>query len=548
MRAAGAMFCVAAVLAAHPAGSADPAARPAARHEHTNVILISLQCLRPDHLGAYGYKRRTSPFIDAFAKQSVVFENAIAQANLTPIAQMSVLTSQYPRVNGMVSFEVSRDMVTDKTLPEILKIYGYTTAAAVSSPEFFMRYDPGTGAMINPGDIFSRSFDSFNRTMRGPEGRNLRNLRRLPNESLEWIRNNKDKKFFLWIASGLLHMPYGAAVPSKERSRYDPQNYTPFWKRIPLQSGRISADTDPAYEVFSRVRNNDFYWGFSPVYHLSAEDVAYVNARYDAGVHYTDQFIGELMNLLDSLELTGKTLVILQSIHGDELGEQGNYFHYDMTDTVLKNALMIRFPDGEFGGKRVREQVQGIDIMPTVLNYLEIPVPHEAQGGSLLPLLRGTASAYPGEFAFVDRTPWWEFNLSQWYLDFESAKGDRFPPSERKKLDEYRSMLKASFSTMEYPPGDIAIRTNEWKLILRKNRDLLDKVSWWSFITGKKHVIEELELYDLRSDPLEKKNVAAERPAVVARLKAKLLEWDASVEMRKARYRKDDKRLLIPYP
>jgi len=542
---AAVLFCAA--LSPVYAGGED-ATQKVPAYENTNVILISLQCLRPDHLGAYGYKRETSRNMDELAKKSVVFENAIAQANLTPIAQMSVLTSQYPRVNGMVSFEVSRSMVSRKTLPEILKLYGYTTAAAVSSPEFFMRYDPGTGAMINPGDVFSRSFDSFNRTMRGPEGRDRRNLRRLPTEALQWIKNNKDKKFFLWIASGLLHMPYAAAVPSEFKNMYDPPDYKPFWKRLPQEAGALAADDDPSYEVFSRVYRDDFYLGFKPVHHLSAEDVKYVNARYDAGVYYTDRFIGELTELLASLNLTGKTLIILQSIHGDALGERGNYFHYDMTDTVMRNALMMRFPNERFAGKRVVEQVRGIDIMPTVLDYLDIPTPHEAQGSSMLPLLEGNPSAFPGEFAFIDRTPWWEFNLSRWYLDFESAKGDRFPPSERKKLDEYRTLLKTSFEPLDYPPGDIAVRTNEWKLILHKNRDLLDKVSWWSFITGQKQAVEEMELYDLRNDPDEIKNVAGERPEVAAKLKAKLLEWDESIMKSKATYGKDEKRLLIPYP
>jgi len=524
---------------------AESSGKPSPKYEATNVILISLQCLRPDHLGAYGYKRGTSRNIDRLAESSVLFENAISQANLTPVAQMSVLTSQYPRIHGMVSFEVTQDMVTQKTLPEILKYYGYTTAASVSSPEFFMRFDTGTGAMVNPGDVFSRSFDYYGRTTRGLAGRSIR---KIPSESLQWIRDNKDKKFFLWIASGLLHMPYAAAVPPPQRTMFDQPGYTPFWKRIPLEGGKITPDEDPSYEVFSRVYHNDFYWGFSPVYHLSEDDIKYVNARYDAGVYYTDMFIGELMALLDSLDLTKKTMVVLQSIHGDDLGEKGNFFHYDVSDSVMKNALMVRFPGGEFSGRRIQEQVQGIDIMPTVLGYLDIPVPHEAQGSNLLPLIRGDRPVKFSEYAFIERMPWWEFNLSRWYLDFLNLKGADFPLSEKKQLDEYRGMLKQEFDKLDYPPGDIAVRTNAWKLVLRKNRELLDKVSWWRYITGKKVAADEIELYDLKNDPLEKKNVAKDRPAVVADLKSRLLEWDAVVERQKARYRKDDKRWIIPYP
>src|SRR6185369_6938511 len=192
------------------------------RHEFTNVILISLQCLRADHLGIYGYKRNTSANIDKFAEKSVLFESAISQANLTPVAQMSVLTSQFPRVNGMVSFEVTKDAVTSRTLPDILKYYGYTTAATVSSPEFFMRFDTSGGELVNPGDVFSRSFDYFGRTARGPEGSSLRVS---PVEAFNWLKKNSDKKFFLWIGSGLLHMPYSDTVPKPYKTMYDSPGY-----------------------------------------------------------------------------------------------------------------------------------------------------------------------------------------------------------------------------------------------------------------------------------------------------------------------------------
>jgi arylsulfatase A-like enzyme len=474
-----------------------------------------------------------------------LFENAISQANLTPVAQMSVLTSQYPRINGMVSFEVAKDMVTSRTLPEILKYYGYTTAATLSSPEFFMRFDAESGTMINPGDVFSRSFDYYGRTARGPQGTSLRTV---PTDAFQWLKNNKDKKFFLWIGSGLLHMPYAAAVPAPYKTMYDPPGYTPFWKRLPGQAGESYWNDDPSYDIFSRVYRNDFYWGFKPVYRLDDADLKYVTGRYDAGVYYTDLFIGELMKLLDTLKLTEKTLIVLQSMHGDDLGEQGLYFHYDVTEPVIRNALLMRFPNGEFGGKRVAQQVQGLDVMPTILSYLDIPLPHDAHGKSLVPLAKGQKDATGSEYVFIDRMPWWEYTLSKWYLELQNASGGQFAPAEEAKLSDYQQLLQTSFDTLGYPPGDIAIRSKDWKLILRKNREILEKVSWWRFITGRLQPVEELELYDLKNDPGEKKNLAREKPEEVARLKEKLLEWDASVERRKAVYKKSDKRYIIPYP
>lgn len=539
-------LCLATFLGSPASALAQEESATPAAHAETNVILISLQCLRPDHLGVYGYERKTSRNIDALAAHSVVFENAISQANLTPVAQMSVLTSQYPRTNGMVAFEVSRDMVTEAILPEILKKYGYTTAAALSSPEFFMRYEPKSGTMVDPGDVFSRSFDYFGRTISGLGGQSVR---RAPTHAFQWLKENKEKKFFLWIASGVIHMPYAAAVPAPYFSMYDPPDYIPFWKRLPELPWGAKGKGSPSYDVFSRVFNNRFYWNFSPVYQLTKEDVAYVNGRYDAGVYYTDRFIGQLMTLLESLDLSKRTLVVLHSIHGEDLGEQGNFFHYDVTDTVIKNALIVRFPKGEFQGKRVAQQVQGIDIMPTVLEYLDIPAPHQAEGSSLLPLLTGEKAEGVSEFAFIDRMPWWEYNLSKWYLDFQiNDQKAKVSETEREKIAAYLQMLKESFEPLGYPPGDIAIRTNEWKLIVRKNSELLQKVSWQGFISGHGQEVAALELYDLKADPLETSNVAAAHPEVVAWLKEKLLAWDADIEARKAKYKEDDARLLIPYP
>jgi hypothetical protein len=144
--------------------------------------------------------------------------------------------------------------------------------------------------------------------------------------------------------------------------------------------------------------------------------------------------------------------------------------------------------------------------------------------------------------------PWWEYTLSKWYLDLQNATNVPYASDEAIKLNEYRLLLQNGFDKLDSPPGDIAVRSKEWKLILRKNRELLEKVSWWRFITDTLQPVEALELYDLINDPGEKLNVAKKYPDVVNRLKGKLQEWDASVENRKVKYQKIDKRMIIPYP
>lgn len=517
---------------------------PAAAHEDTNVILLSLQCLRPDHLGAYGYARGVSPEMDALARGAVLFEHAIAQANLTPVAQMSVLTARYPRLHGMVSFDAPPEAVRGRTLQEILGYYGYATAAVLSSPEFFVRYRRQGGAPISPGSVFSRGFGAYLR----PWSAGAESLRVLPTGALDWIRENRDRKFFLWIASGALHMPYGITAPESERSVFDPPGYVPFWRTAPAAAGKWAERGEPAYGVFSRVFEGVFHTDFAPRHRLTREDVDYVVGRYDAGVKHTDGFVGELLRLLESLDLDRKTLLVVHSIHGEDLGERGAFFHYDLTDAVVRQALLMRFPRGEHAGRRVAEQVRGIDIAPTILDYLGIPPSHEFQGTSLMPVIRGEGGAPPAE-AFIERIPWWEFVLSRWLLEFYGASQETaFTDGERERLAEYRDRLRGAFDGLGYPPADIALRTPEWKLVVRKDPRLLEKVSWWGFITGRAPAVPAEELYDLAADPRELRNVAAQRPDVASRLRERLLAWDRAMEERRAPYGTERGQGVIPYP
>lgn len=527
--------------AARAAEPAQSAAKP--RHENTNVILVSLQCLRPDHLGAYGYKRDTSPNMDRLANSSVLFDNTVSQANLTPVAMMSVLTSQYPRVNGMIAFDAAKEAVKSRTLPEILKYYGYTTAAVSGSPEFFMRYDTESGTEIKLGDVFSRSFDYFGRTRKGLGS----SLRVLPSESLDWLQKNREKKFFLWIASGVIHVPYAAGVPRDEKTVFDPPGYKPFWEKFHSIKAEEGASDDTTYDVLMRIYKSDYYLGFKPVHKIAAEDHDYIVARYDASIRYTDKFIGELVATLEKTGLAKNTILIVHSIHGEDLGERGTYVHYDLSEPVTRSALMMRLPAGDQGGRRVAEQVQGIDIVPTVLDYLGIPQDHGLQGKSLLPLAQGVKGADGTEYAFTDRIPWWEHTLSRWYLEFKNSQTD-YPDSEKAPIAAYGKMLKTAFPQNSYPPGDIAVRTKQWKLIARKAPRLLEQVSWYGFITGTPLKYGDFELYDIVNDPWMKQNVAAANPLIVNDLRKRLLEWDDAMEKRKAVYGAGEKRFIIPYP
>ncbi|MDD5772430.1 MAG: sulfatase-like hydrolase/transferase [bacterium] len=522
------------------------------KYENTNIIFISIDTLRNDHLGCYGYKRETSKNIDDFAEKSVLFENFITQAAFTPISQMSIFTSQEPRVNGMTSYEALSANVSEKTLPSILKYYGYTNAAFLGCPEFIVEVTRKDGLVIQSKKIFGKSFDVFepaDTTRAGIPGGKIKfaGERENPEGALQWLKDNKDKKFFLWIPIGTVHWPYARDIPPSYKNKFDAPDYTPFFYRFGNEQDIWPKDGSISYNLISHIYKNVYYFDSSDSYNLSEKDIQHIIGRYDAGIYYTDEFIGRLFSLVESLGLSDNTIIVLHSIHGEDLGEHGYFTHYDIYDTEVKNALIIKFPGSKFKGKRILAQAQGLDIMPTLLDYLDIPINHEAQGINLMPLIENDKSAGLNEFVYSTRTPFWEYMFFKG-TDFR-WKMDQSLGNEKKL--EYGNILRQNFEKYDpqYPPNDIAIRTNDWKLILRKDKSLLERVSWWSFISRKKIAIDEIELYDLKNDPFEQKNIASEKPDITAKLKEKLLEWDSYIEKHKAKDKgKDAERILIPYP
>ena len=255
----------------------------APRDQDTNVIMVSVDTLRHDHLGCYGYPRNTSPNIDRLAGQSVVFERYVSQAILTPVSQMSIFTAQYPRVNGVVSFQPAPDVMQSKTLAEILKAYGFVTAAFLGSPEFQdERYGGPPNGDRRPRGLFSRSFDVYERSRGG--------FRSVPEDALQWVRENKDSRFFLWLPIGTVHWPYSGSVPAPYRTQFDPPGYTPFFDTmLPGRRGGAARDAVHA-DVLSYIYKGRYYAETDRVYTLSDADREFIVARYDAGIFYADLF------------------------------------------------------------------------------------------------------------------------------------------------------------------------------------------------------------------------------------------------------------------
>lgn len=326
-----------------------------------NVIIISLNSLRADHLGAYGYRRNTSPNIDKLAKNGVLFEHAQAQSNWTLPNLVSLFTSKYVHSHGIYK----RDQkVSEKelTFPEILKLYGYKTAAFVGGLDVVSDYGLNQGFDYYSDKTNGNPTVSFKETMP---------------KILNWLKINKDSKFFLFIQSYDIHYPYNHPEPYDHM--YD-RHYSGILSELPIDYS------------FLKTIHNDTGVLKDKQARLGIKDIEHIIAHYDGGITYTDKFIGELLGEIEKLKLSDNTIIIITSEHGDELYDHGSFDRFgqnNLYEEVVHIPLIIRNPALNLKGKRITSLVQLVDIMPTLLDFLGIPINKEAQGLSLFPLIEG---------------------------------------------------------------------------------------------------------------------------------------------------------------
>ena len=461
-----------------------------------NVLMISLDIFRPDHMPCMGYPTDTTPNICEMAKHGTLFEDFIVHAYQTPVSQMSLFTGRYPSSSGYVSFgSVLPDGMP--YLPEQLKAAGYNTVAMGSSFEVMTDMTSSQDGNprfhkegLNPGLSFGRGFDRFIFT----------GNRNLPTDAIPWIEEHEDEKFFLWLILGTLHWPYGDHGDPAERTKFDPPGY----------DGIFAKGDRLGFTTISRIFDGNFYPRSSrrPIPVTSADE-AYINGRYDFGLWTVDQFIGELLAAIPE-DVLANTLILLHGVHGEDLGEHGYFGHYDIYDTEVDSTLLVINPHHKAEAVRVAEQVEGVDLAPTLLDVLDLPPMADTDGSSFKRAL-ATGVGDPDRVTFFQRMPLWE---------------DIF--RHRTKMPQ-RYVEKIMPILDEKIYGDTGLRTSRWKLIHRQARKIEAKVSWYEHLTKRLVIRPEWELYDLEADPMEMTNVASSHPEVAAELQAKLLAWEHRV-------------------
>ena len=307
-----------------------------------NVILITLDTLRADHVGLYGYERATTPNLDRFAEEAVVFERAFAQASSTRPSHQSLFQSRPASAaerNGLA-------------LAQVLAESGFRTAAFTG------------GGNISSKLGFAQGFEIYEESDTGLAGS-------LP-KAASWIREHRQERFFLFLHTYDIHLPYDPPEPhaSMFTESYD---------------GPIRGDN--TRETLRRVRHLDRHT--DDVAELDARDRERVVALYDGGIHYTDAQLAHFFILMNELDLDRDTLVIFISDHGEEFWDHGSAIHsHTLYRELLHVPLLIRAPG--MTPTRVATTIPLMDLAPSILELLEVPLPAQFQGRSFSGLIAGT--------------------------------------------------------------------------------------------------------------------------------------------------------------
>ncbi|HYG64316.1 MAG TPA: sulfatase [Thermoanaerobaculia bacterium] len=324
--------------------------RPAAERR-PDVIVYLVDTLRADHLGCYGYPRETSPRIDAFAAESVLFENAVAQSAWTRPAVTSILTGLDPHSHGVQERLDALPMSLD-TLPEILRREGYQTAAFVSS------------AVITAKFGFDQGFDTFQQRVKETIEAERPTSEWVNEEALRWLeQRDPDRPFFLFLHTLDPHMPYQPPEPFRRR---------------------LAPDADPRAGLLENVvALRD---GQRP---SSAREREEISALYDAEIAANDAAFGRLIAELRARGLYDPLVLVFVSDHGEELLDHGGWEHgASLYQELIHVPLMLKLPGRTGAGRRIGETVRQVDVLPTLLDVLGGKIPPGIQGRSLLPLLQ----------------------------------------------------------------------------------------------------------------------------------------------------------------
>ena len=361
-RVAAILLCLTACRDPGPRPAASPAASPPPTAGNPlNVLLVTIDTLRADHLGAYGYRRPTSPRIDALASRGALFERAYTYWPKTRGSFVMMMTGRRPSQNG---YGKTHPVLVDfnATLASVLRAAGYETAAVVDNPNVAAQHG------------YAKGFDRYRETWQEKAlGDEVGRARAITEDGIAFLRAPHAKPFFLWLHYVDPHAPYAPPAPYDRRF---------------VDGGEVQRS--PQLAVVP-----GFHGGIPKRWAIPGQDrLAWYVAQYDGEIAFADEQVGRVVDALDKSGAAPRTLVIVTSDHGESLGEHGYFFDHgeDLFDPGLAIPLLVMAP-GAKAGVRSRALASTLDILPTVLDALKLSYPPDLAGRSLLADVAGRGGA-----------------------------------------------------------------------------------------------------------------------------------------------------------
>lgn len=423
-----------------------------------NIILLTIDCLRADHLSCMGYSKKTTPFIDSLAKEGILFTNAISVGAITKQSFPAILGSIYP----LMCENLDNSMKKTTPIAKMLQKNGYATGAFHSNIIISKRYNYQKGF-----DVFDDNFPTaqkvFNKTMWIRRQKRLQPLltylsktvlsfirekspkvtaEKINDAALKWI-NSINKPFFAWIHYMDVHGPY---LPEQKYvdqicdTKISRKELFILWRKI------VDALKNPL--------------------NLSESEIKIAVDYYDACILQVDDYIKKLVQSLKESGKLKNTIIIITADHGEEFNDHGNLSHHrKLYDELIHVPFIMYNWDANTAGLVIDEVISSIDIAPTILDIVNIPSSKKYFGKSVLPIINNNEKRH--------------IAISE--TDCVFKNGQLFAENTKQ----------------------ISIRTKNWKLIYVENP-------------------ERYELYDLKNNTKEKKNVYESRKDIACKLKKEI--------------------------
>lgn len=338
------------------------------KYKDYNIVMVSFDALQAAHVSSLGYSLNTTPTIDALAKDGFNFTNNINTSSWTVPSAMTWFTgvsaSEHKLFNKFAVYNPPNNKLSKMrelapnlmTLAEVLKQNGYMTGGFTG--------DAGMSAVFGYGLGFDTYFDKIK----------FGGMDKSIPLALDWIKANKDKKLFIFLhgydAHGQ-HVPEGGFDYRFVDKNYDKKFTGSAQEQEALREEGLAKGT----------------------VNVRKEDVNFWRAIYDEKIQRTDADFKKFLAEYDKLGLTGKTIFIITSDHGTEFFEHNKMDHgFSLYDELVHTPLVIKLPKSS-GGKVIKDQISSLNIMPTVLDLLDVNVPDKVKkqmrGKSLVPALLG---------------------------------------------------------------------------------------------------------------------------------------------------------------